>query len=184
MLNPASFLLGPYAKVYVGDTVTPESGSPPVTDPFFRISAGRTRGSRLDYAIPTKWSAVVGNDLPDGNWTLDFGLTFYGNPDQAIFLAAGNSINPAISTTLDMRSDFMVYSMVLVHADPDVKESIYIPICKTKKRVVIDRSKQAPTAIPIAFDWEHRDFSLEPFYKDTYANVVALATASGRILQD
>ena len=186
-MSKQSQLIGAYAAIYIGDTLSAVDPLNPaaivtntITDPLILVTDQRTEGSDFIYKQPTKFNSVDGNDLPDGENFLSFSLTFYDSNFQTMALEMGNSINPSNTAHQDTPGQNNVYTILMIDYLSSSQESVWIPWAVSEKTVDISRKKDSRTKTTVKFSYRHRSAQL--FYKRDVASLLALPGFGGRSL--
>ena len=168
--DQTQILLGTYAKFYIGDFTA--------TTPLVEIIDERTDGSKFIYQKPEVYVPGVSDYKQSGDCTIEGSFTFYGNSDDVIRLAMGNSISsPGVP---DAPGGSTKYVLLVVDEDPTSLQSVLIPKIKTKRLNEIDRSKTDPSAKSIQFMMENRNEWVRLYHQRDLATLLALPCMNGR----
>jgi hypothetical protein len=161
-------VIGPFCAIWIG-----RAGE---TGPLTRVNIERTGGGTILVDTPDTYMACKNNSAQSGNVRVEVDLQFATPDARVIKLAMGNFFD---ASWQDQPSEFEVYSVLLLHADVNVQESIYLPRVRTKKTVQLRRGKIDLDAPPIKLIGENRNRYIQPqlWYKRSKNELITVMGA-------
>lgn len=155
----SSFVLptGAFAACYAGDTG--------VSTVLSKINNLRTDGAVIKDELPTVYLPVLNTSIQNGLHRVSVSITFYNPDDTLVKLSRGIALTGLADDPIDQKK----YVLLLLHRDPNIKQSYLFPDIRTEKIMEIPYLKTAGSAIKIDFIAEHRDVTVDLIYKDTHA---------------
>lgn len=164
-MPPPKITIGPFVAIWVGKADDSAVLS--------RVNLQTTAGGTVRKVTPGTYVDCLDNEIQSGRVLIEVGIKFGETDHRAVKLAMGSYLDAAQQ---DDPSGFAVYSVVLLHHDVNVQESIYLPRVMTKKDWLLNKSKRDLSITPVNFYATHRNRFIEPYrlYKRTRAEIHTL----------